>query len=292
MEQVLDTLSYVKKFQGETILIKVGGEIVENPDGLKYLVNDIALLQSLGIYVVLVHGGGAVIKAELDHHDIPSEFVGGLRKTTPEMIDIVEMALVGRVNTKLVRAFNAHGVKAVGHSGADAETFLCRGLSPELGRVGEIMTVNSDLVKDLLYKDLLPLNSYLPVVASIGVGMQGKAYNVNADWAACKLAVSLGVKKLIYLTNAPGILDADKQLISEIDAGGLKALVDSGAATDGMVAKVNTIVEALKSGVLDVHVLDGNQNHVIIEELFTSGGVGTVCRARSELRSPVTEAKL
>lgn len=273
-KEVVATLSYVKKFASKTVLIKLGGAALEDSSLVASICADLSLIRSVGIQLVLVHGGGPAINRELTARGITWEFVDGQRVTTPEMMDVIEMVLRGHVNQKIVRTLNKAGMRAVGLSGADARTLQCKQSSVKLGQVGAIERVDTSFVRTTMA-------DATPVIAPIGVGSTGKAFNINADWAAARVAESLGVRKLIFLTDQEGILDAQGKLIPELDAGELEQLIETGVVKGGMLAKVQTILHALRNGVTDVHVLNARRPHGLIEELFTDRGVGTVCRVRS-----------
>ncbi|MCB0362401.1 MAG: acetylglutamate kinase [Bdellovibrionales bacterium] len=275
---VVDTLKYVKKFAGKTLLIKIGGSALEKPELVRSICRDLIAIKSVGVSIVLVHGGGPSINEELGRRQIQWEFVDGLRVTTPEMMDVIETVLVGKMNRRIVRQLSANGLAAVGFSGADHNTLLCRQLHPKWGQVGQVERVNADLIQSVLKN---PNLKTIPVIAPIGIGRKGEAYNVNADWAASYLASALGVSKLIFLTDQNGILGAKGELLPDLDAGELEVLIESKVVLGGMLAKTKTIIHALKHKVSAVHVLNAQRPHALIEELFTERGVGTVCRLRS-----------
>ncbi len=278
LKLVLDTLEYVRTFSGETVLIKLGGSALQDTALVESICQDLALIRSIGISTVLVHGGGPAINDELKLHGIEWNFINGLRVTTPEMMNIVEMVLAGKMNQKIVRTLNQAGVKAVGVSGTDAAILKCKQMNAELGQVGEIEFVDSTFIKTILNTQSEAGTGFIPVIAPIGFGPNGEAMNINADWAAARVASALGISKIIYLTDQDGILDSKKSLISELDLEGLSDLIKDGTVSGGMRAKVETIRYALKSGIRDVHILNAKRPHSLIEELFTSKGVGTVCR--------------
>lgn len=280
-QSVLDTLSYVRKLGGETILIKLGGAALKESDLVESICEDFALIQSVGLNLVLVHGGGPSINEELTIHGITWEFIDGQRVTTPKMMDIVEMVLCGQVNRRVVRTLNHAGVHAVGLSGADGRTLLCKQASVKLGQVGTVDKVDVTMIRSILNSKTEAGAGYIPVIAPVGMGKSGQAFNVNADWAACHIALALGIKKILYLTDQNGILDGQGQLISELDAGELENLIETGVVKGGMLAKAQTMLYGLKHGVKDIYVLNARKPHGLIEELFTNRGVGTVCRVRS-----------
>lgn len=274
-QDVIATLKYVHKFAGQTLLIKIGGAALEDKAIVAGLCGDLNRLRSVGVKVVLVHGGGPSINHELKLRGIQWEFIEGQRVTTPEMMDVIEMVLCGHVNQKLVRQLNGSGVKAIGLSGADAGTLMCQQASPKLGQVGKIDHVETTLIDSILAADTIP------VIAPVGMGLDGAAFNVNADWAASRVAQALGIKKMLFLTDQDGILDVRGKVYTELDAAELEQIAEKGIVHGGMLAKVQTVIHALRNGVSDVHILNARKPHSLIEELFTDGGVGTVCRLRS-----------
>jgi acetylglutamate kinase len=275
-QNVVATLSYVKRFAGTTLLIKLGGAVLQDADRMAVICEDLKVIRSVGIKVVLVHGGGPLINAELESRGIKWEFVDGLRVTTPEMMDVIEQVLCGAVNRKIVRALNYAGVAAVGISGTDASTLMCKAAGKKLGQVGVIESVDSSVIEAIL-----SAKGAIPVIAPIGTGPEGEGLNINADWAASRIAQSMGLKKVIFLTDQDGILDAQGKLVQEADAAELEQLIETSVVKGGMLAKVRTVLDALKNGVNDLHIINGRRPHALIEELFTDRGVGTVCRLRS-----------
>lgn len=274
-KEVIATLSYVKKFAGQTILIKLGGAALQDQKLVDSICDDLHHIRSVGVKVVLVHGGGPAINQELKARGIQWEFVEGQRVTTPEMMEVIEMVLCGLVNRRIVRTLSGAGVRAIGMSGADASTLVCQPASATLGQVGHINRVDTAVIDSLLNNDAIP------VIAPVGVGTQGEAFNVNADWAASRIAQALKIQKMLFLTDQDGILGKDGKLINEVDAAELEALIEDGTVNGGMLAKTRTVIDALRNGVTDVHILNAKRPHGLIEELFTEGGVGTICRLRS-----------
>lgn len=273
MSNLRATLGYVKRFAGTRVLIKLGGAVLQDQELVKSICEDLMLIQSVGVSVVIVHGGGPAINEELTRRGIQWEFVGGQRVTSPEMMETIEMVLCGGVNRRIVRTLNQAGVPAVGLSGVDASTLLCKQADKKLGLVGKIEKVNTSYIDSL--------KSVIPVIAPVGIGRNGEVFNINADWAASKLAEALKIDKLLFLTDQEGILDREMKLIPELDAGELESLIETGVVKGGMMAKTQTIIYALQSGVANVHVLNARRPNGLIEELFTDTGVGTVCRLRS-----------
>lgn len=271
---VLATLGYVRKFAGQTILVKVGGAALEDAALVRAICEQLTIIRAVGVKLVLVHGGGAAINRELTTHGITWEFFEGQRITTPQMMEVIEMVLCGHVNKKIVRELNSRGVRALGVSGADAGILRCKQADARLGQVGSIEEVDTSVIENLM-------TECIPVLAPIGVGVAGRAFNINADWAAARVAQALNVKKMLFLTDQAGILDGKGRVIGELDAGQLEQLIETGVVKGGMLAKVRTILHALKAGVTDVHVLNAREKNGLVEELFTDRGVGTVCRLRA-----------
>lgn len=257
----------------ETILIKVGGASLQDETVITQVAEAVKQYRKYGYQVVLVHGGGPAINAELVRKGISWTFVDGQRVTTLEMMDTIEMVLNGLVNGKIVRALNAIGVPAVGLSGGDGQTLLCTQAAKELGLVGLIQEVKTNLVEGILAIGKRALDKPVPVVAPLGVSAEGQAFNINADWSASRLAQALKVKQLIFFTDQTGILDRNGNPISEIRAGDLQKLVDDRVVTGGMLTKVLTILDALQGGVDIVRVLNSKD---AVRGLWTDQ-VGTFC---------------
>lgn len=277
IQLVRATLNYVHQFSGRTVLVKLGGAVLQENALVDSICEDLRSIRSVGVNVILVHGGGPSINQELKARGIEWEFIDGQRVTTPEMMDIIEMVLCGGVNRRIVRALNRAGVRAVGMSGSDAGTLLCKQSPLPLGQVGTIEKVDGTIIHSILAQGI-------PVIAPIGVGTGGEVFNINADWAASRIAEALGITKVLYLTDQDGILDAQGKLIAEIDAADLEGLIESQVVTGGMLAKTRTVLSALRNGVTDVHIVNASRPHALIEELFTEGGIGTICRLRSRAR--------
>ncbi len=275
---ILETLKYVQKFCGSGILIKIGGAALEDMQIVTRLCEDLALIRSCGISLILVHGGGKSINYELEKHGIKWSFHEGQRITTPEMMGIIEMVLGGKSNKTLVRTLNSAGIAAVGLSGSDGDMIRCSQETPELGLVGKIETIDTTILQNYLNSQKESGKGYIPVVAPMGVGNDGQPYNVNADWAAAGIAQALGIKKLIYLTDQDGILDENEKLITRFSYDELEKLKGTSAVSGGMLAKINTILFALNGGIEAVHVINGTTPHSVINELFTTSGTGTICR--------------
>lgn len=269
---LLEALPYINYFAGKTVVVKLGGSTLGSEDTT---LQDIALLKNLNIQPVLVHGGGNAITEWLGRIGKKAQFVRGLRVTDEETMDVVRMTLVGKVNTALVSSLNALGVRAAGISGLDGRTVEARQLSPDLGLVGEVTSVNLDLVNVLIKA------GYIVVIAPIGSGDGDQALNLNADTAAGEIAAALQAEKLISLTDVPGIKDKDGTLISHCDRARAEELIQSGVISGGMIPKVQACLRAL-DGVRRAHIIDGRVPHALVRELFTNGGVGTMITRTAE----------
>ena len=282
---LVEALPYIRRFSGQIMVVKYGGNAmpVIAPSStaaspgvagdLTLFAEDVALLHSVGIKVVVVHGGGPQIGAMLQKLGIESRFVDGLRVTDAETLDVVRMVLVGKVNRDIVSALNVHGPIAVGVSGEDAALLQAKPHSDEHGFVGNVHEVRTGVVDRLLAQDLVP------VIATIGVDDDGQSYNINADTAAGAIADALGAGKLVYLTDIEGIrrdVGDATSLISTIGADELQSLIADGTVTEGMIPKVASCVQAVKGGVGHAHILDGRVPHAVLLEIFTNAGVGTM----------------
>jgi acetylglutamate kinase len=275
---LVEALPYIRRFAGKVVVVKYGGNAMgaEGSAELSLFAEDVVLLHSVGIRVVVVHGGGPQIGDLLRRLGKESTFVDGLRVTDAETLDVARMVLVGKVNRELVSAVNTHGSLAVGVSGEDGHFLRARPRSPELGYVGDVEDVDPTLLRRLLDSQLIP------VVATIAMDGAGQAYNVNADTAAGAIAAALGAERLVYLTDVEGIR-ADpsdpSSLLSTVTVAELDAMVSDGRVTDGMIPKVASCTDAVKGGVGHAHVLDGRVPHVLLLEFFTNQGIGTMVTA-------------
>lgn len=276
-EAIIETLSYVKRFSGQRILIKLGGSVLDDQALINDLCMDFSLLRAAGISLVVVHGGSRAIEQQLNLNQIESTFVDGLRVTTPEMINIIEMVLCGNINRNLVRHLNASGVSAIGLSGTDNWMLQCERISHELGEVGKITQIDTTLIDRCLDDQQHRFLGHIPVIAPLGVDKNGNALNVNADWAATVIAQALNIDKLIYLTDQTGIYDDKGECISTINHQGLQQLIDTEVVKEGMLTKVRTIMDALEAGMEYIHIINAKKPHSLIEELFTDKGIGTLC---------------
>lgn len=275
-ELLVEALPYIRRFRGRIVVVKYGGNAMTDPELARTFAEDVVLLQSVGIKPVVVHGGGPQIGALMDRLGKVSEFRDGLRVTDAETLDIARMVLVGKVNRDIVGAVNALAPVAVGLSGEDGALIEAAARDPELGFVGDVRSVNPAIIHRLLSEDLVP------VVSTIGVDPSGQAYNINADTVAAALAAALGADKLIYLTDVAGLLaDVDRpdSLISRVTADELQAKIDAGELTGGMIPKIDGCVHAVRHGVDRTHILDGRIAHVVLLEVFTDSGIGTMITA-------------
>lgn len=272
---LVETLPYIEKYSGKTMVVKYGGSAMKNERLKDSVMEDIILMSYVGINVVLVHGGGKEINKMLDKLNIKNEFINGLRYTDEDTMEVVQMILAGKVNKDLVSKINSKGGNAVGLCGIDANMLLCKQLDEDvdLGYVGKIEKVNGKIINDCLS------GGYIAVIATLGVDEEGNTYNINGDLAASAIAKELKAEKLVLLTDVPGLLkepSMDDSLISEIKKEEIHTLFEDGTISGGMIPKVNCCLDALENGVNRVHILDGRMRHSIIIELFTDAGIGTL----------------
>jgi len=284
---LIEALPYIRRFSGKTMVIKYGGNAMVEDHLKDSFARDVVMMKLVGLNPVVVHGGGPQIGALLQRLGKASEFVQGMRVTDSETMDVVEMVLGGLVNKEIVNLINQHGGAAVGLTGKDGDLIRARKLllrrdAPELaapeiidiGHVGEVESIDAGVV------NMLVGGNFIPVIAPIGVGEDGRSYNINADLVAGKMAEVLHAEKLILLTNTAGLLDADCQLIRELDVGRVHALIADGVIHGGMLPKIRCALEAVQGGVRAAHILDGRVEHAVLLDLFTDEGVGTLIRAR------------
>ena len=268
-----EALPYIREFSGKTVVIKYGGHSMDEPELAELFAQDVVLMRLVGMNPVVVHGGGPQISDLMRRLGKEPEFVDGLRVTDAETVDIVRMALVGKVNREIVASVNRHGSYAVGLSGEDAGLITVGPRSEKLGFVGDIRRIDPAILERLIREELIP------VVATVGVDDAGQAYNVNADTVAGAIAEALRAEKLVYLTNVAGLyadLSDEGSLISRVAVDQLAALVDDGRLSEGMIPKAQSCVEAVKSGVTRAHILDGRIPHALLLEFFTREGIGTM----------------
>ncbi len=272
-EILVEALPYIRRFWQKVVVVKYGGNALGDGSALADFASDIVLMRSVGMRPLVVHGGGPQIGELMSRLGKQPEFRQGLRVTDAETLDIARMVLVGKVNRDIVAAINVHGPLAVGVSGEDAGLIRATPLDPALGFVGDITKVGPELLLRLLAEDLVP------VVATIGTDETGQAYNVNADTAAGAIAKALRAEKLVFLTDIDGVRadeDDPASLLSQLHAGELEELMVKGVVAGGMVPKARAAVEAVTGGVAQVHILDGRAPHVLLLEIFTRSGIGTM----------------
>jgi acetylglutamate kinase len=273
---VVEALRYIQRFSGTRAVIKYGGAAMVDPALKRSLAEDLVLLQAAGLRPVIVHGGGPDITRMLERLGHQTRFVDGQRVTGAEEMAVVEMVLNGKVNTEIVGLVNTFGGRAIGLSGKDARLLSARKLTaqpgkPDLGFVGEITAVDPEVLEMFFEK------AYMPVISPVGMGEGGESYNINADVAAAEIAIAARARKLIFLTDVPGILDESGQTLSELRAADLEVRLREGRTVKGgMQVKAQAILRALAGGVEAVHVVDGRQPHSVVVELFTDKGVGTL----------------
>ncbi len=280
VETLLESLPYIRMFSGATMVIKYGGAAMNSADLKDEFATDIALLRFVGIRPIIVHGGGAEISSYMKRLDLPVQFVDGLRVTDAATMEVAKMVLVGKVNKEIVSLINSKGAAAVGLCGDDglllkAEKLVkkdAKGEAIDLGQVGEVSEVNVDLLT-LLEAD------YVPVVASVGVGADGRSYNINADTVAGALGAALNAEKLIFLTDVTGLLrdvSEESSRVSECTAQELEAIIETGEVSEGMIPKLEAILTGLRGGVRAAHIIDGRVPHSVLLEIMTDdAGLGT-----------------
>ena len=271
-EVLAQALPYIQRFHGRVVVVKYGGNAM-TPEADAAFAADIVLMHSVGIRPVVVHGGGPQITDLMARLGKESTFRNGLRVTDAESLEITRMVLVGKVNRELVSSINRHGPLAVGISGEDAGTIQATMRDPELGFVGDVSAVHPALLNQLLAQNLIP------VIATVGVDTHGQAFNINADTVAGAVAVALDAEKVIFLTDIDGLrrnVQDPASLTSRCSAGELRLLIDGGHVSSGMIPKVDACLEAVEGGVGSAHLIDGRRPHVLLLELFTDAGIGTM----------------
>ena len=275
-EILVQALPYIRQYYGKTVVIKYGGNAMADESLKASVTKDIVLLRYVGMQPVVVHGGGPEITELMQKMGKEPSFVGGLRVTDAETMEIVEMVLAGKTNKSIVSLINSQGGQAVGLSGKDANLLVAKKSMPggvDIGQVGAIVQVNKEIVQTLIRE------GYIPVIASVAVGEQGESYNVNADHVAGELAGVLSAAKLITLTDVQGVYRdfSDKSsLISELSADEAQSLVASGVIDQGMIPKVESCITAVQAGVEKAHIIDGTIPHALLMEVFTDKGIGTM----------------
>ena len=277
-EVLVQALPYIQTYNGKTVVIKYGGNAMVNEELQDAVMTDIVLLRSVGVHVVLVHGGGPEIAEMLKEIGKESRFVGGLRYTDEETLDVVQMVLVGKVNKHLVQLLTLHGGKAIGLCGLDGDLLQAvrHKADGDIGFVGDIDRVNTGILTDMLE------GGYIPVVSSVADGENGAVYNINADTAAAQIAACLHAEKLLLMTDIPGLLrdkDDPSTLIPEVKVSEIPALKAQGIISGGMIPKIDCCVEAVRRGVKHTNIIDGRVPHAILMELFSDAGFGTMFSA-------------
>ena len=270
---LVEALPYIRRFWDKVVVVKYGGNAIGDNKTLALFAEDIVLMRTVGMKPVVVHGGGPQIGDLMGRLGKVPEFRDGLRVTDAETLDIARMVLVGKVNRDIVAAINVHAPLAVGLSGEDSRLITASARDPELGFVGDVAVVNPTIIQRLLHEELIP------VIATIGTDPTGQAYNINADTAAGALAEALDAEKLVYLTNIEGLrakVDDPTSLLSSVTVDDLEAMLEAGVLTEGMLPKVHSCIRAVRSGVGHAHILDGRVPHVLLLEIFTPEGIGTM----------------
>jgi acetylglutamate kinase len=284
---LVEALPYIRRFAGKVVVVKYGGNALagaaSGDDALAFFAADVVLMRLVGMRPVVVHGGGPQISDLMSRLGIATEFRNGLRVTDAAAVDVVRMVLKGQVNPQLVSAINTHGPYAVGVSGEDAGLIRASARDPELGFVGDVEAINPTILRGLLEDE------FIPVVATIGTDASGQAYNINADTVAGAIAEALDAEKLVYLTDIEGLrrdaADA-ATLIRQTTADELDALITDGSIAGGMIPKVEACIRAVRHGVHRAHILDGRIPHVLLLELFTDAGIGTMVTLTPVTRPP------
>ena len=282
---LMEALPYIQKFRGRTIVVKIGGHAMLDADVLDTVIKDAVLLHYVGMRVVLVHGGGPEITDKMKALGKEPKFVGGLRITDKETLEIAQMVLVGKINAGIVSLIAKFGALGVGISGNDGNLLIAKKLKlqkvmvdgeereVDLGHVGEIECVNPGILKDLLDRD------YIPVIAPIAIDRKGESLNVNADTAAGELAVALGAYKFVNLSDIEGVMNKERtKVFRRLKLSKVKELIKDGTIVGGMIPKLDSCLHALENGVENAHIINGNRDHTLLLELFTDAGVGTIIR--------------
>lgn len=265
---LVEALPYISQFRGKTMVVKIGGAALEDETLRRRFCEDLILLDWVGVQLVVVHGGGKQISSMLARLGVPAAFDRGQRITDEPTLEVVEMVLAGSINADLVRQINFLGGSAVGLSGCDGGLARAEIERPELGRVGEVSRVDRKVIDRLI-------SDFIPVIAPLATGPDGKPLNVNADVFASRLAAALGSEKLVLLTDVAGVLDNDQRLISTLTTARGRELIESGVISGGMIPKVEHALATVADGVGKVHIIDGRVEHALLLEVFTTEGVGT-----------------
>lgn len=281
-----EALPYIQRFAGKTIVIKYGGNAMTDPELENSFARDIVLLKTVGLNPIVVHGGGPQIGDLLAKIGKESKFIDGMRVTDAETMDVVEMVLGGLVNKSIVNLINQNGGRAMGLTGKDGNLIRAKKLYIEkiqadgtiekidIGQVGEVAGIKTDVL------DIFIASDFIPVIAPVGVGYEGESYNINADLVAGKVAEALKAEKLILLTNIPGVLDKDKNILTGLTTQDVDALIADGTIYGGMIPKISCALDAVKGGVISAHIIDGRLHHASLLEIFTDEGIGTLISNR------------
>jgi acetylglutamate kinase len=279
---LIEALPYIRHFSKKTVVIKYGGHAMAEPSLKNKFVLDVILMKCVGINPIIVHGGGPQINQIMGKMGIQPKFIEGQRVTDDETMSVVEMVLVGTVNKEIVGLINRHGGKAVGLSGRDGNLIQAVPMKIykysgnerpteiiDIGRVGKVSNINAEILNSL------ESSGFIPIIAPVGVGPEGQAYNINADLVAGAIAGELKAEKLIILTDIDGVMDLKNELIQSMTADDVKRILKDGTVTGGMIPKLKSCLKALNSGVDKTHIIDGRKEHAILLEMFTDSGVGT-----------------
>ena len=281
-----EALPYIQRFAGKTIVIKYGGNAMTDPELENSFARDIVLLKTVGLNPIVVHGGGPQIGELLAKIGKESKFIDGMRVTDAETMDVVEMVLGGLVNKSIVNLINQNGGRAMGLTGKDGNLIRAKKLYIEklqadgsiekidIGQVGEVASIKTDVL------DVFIASDFIPVIAPVGVGDAGESYNINADLVAGKVAEALKAEKLILLTNIPGVLDKNKNILTGLSTQDVDALIAEGTIYGGMIPKISCALDAVKGGVISAHIIDGRLHHASLLEIFTDEGIGTLITNR------------
>ena len=285
---LVEALPYIQRFHGSTIVIKYGGNAMAHDDLKRAFARDVILMKVVGMNPIVVHGGGPQIEELLGRLNIDTRFVGGMRVTNKETMDVVQMVLGGLVNKEIVSLINDNGGMAVGVTGKDGNLIRARRMeltetnessvvseSIDIGQVGEVESINHAVLESLMDRD------FIPVVAPIGVGQNGESLNINADLVASGIAQHIGAEKLVLITNTPGILDVNDDTIASLSREKAAALISQGVIEGGMLPKARCALEAVEGGVQSAHIIDGRVPHALLLEVLTDSGIGTLIGERS-----------
>ena len=283
---LVETLPYITRFAGRVVVVKFGGNAMESEELADQFAQDIVLMHSVGIKPVVVHGGGPQIGDLVERLGLSTEFKDGQRVTDKQTLEIAQMVLVGKVNTDIVSSINVHSPIAVGLSGGDSNLIEATQRDSSLGYVGDVVKINPSIVDCLMEENLIP------VISTIGTDSTGQAYNINSDTVAAALAGSLKAERLLYLTDVEGLLEDvsdPESKISKIGISSLNDLIEKGIVKSGMIPKAQACIDAIKEGVASAHMVDGRIPHVLLLELFTDAGIGTMVLPEDMLESSESE---